>query len=124
MKSLALVVLLSVTAHAQPAPDTPPPPSRHRHWIPIVSEVAGIFAIGQLWYFRNGADGNADDWDQPWAVSSLTNKLTGEAWRYDDNGFVTNSVKHPILFGAPVHTLARIHGFRLWEAFAISTAAS
>src|SRR5687768_13707694 len=127
MKAFVTMVLVGWTGIAAAEPDVAvrrDEPRRARRWKPLVAELAGMFAIGQVWYFRNGADGNADDWDMPWSLDAVGAKLSGSAWRYDDNGFVTNSVKHPIIFGAPVHGLARWHGFSLAEAFAISTGTS
>lgn len=144
--TILVLAALSSPASAEPARDSPPllrlltvpsppdaptsdePPTdepvRGRRWKPLVAELSAIFAIGQVWYFRNGADGNADDWDMPLSLDSLGSKLNGSGWRFDDNGFVTNSVKHAIIFGAPMHTLARLHGYSFLESFAISTGMS
>jgi hypothetical protein len=60
-------------------------PERLQAWIGIVA----ILGIGTGWYWID--DRNIADWDKP----SLKQRLTGEAWRMDNNWFPMNFVYHP-----------------------------
>jgi len=90
----------------------------------MLLETAGLFAIGEAYYYRGDGRSSADDWQLPGNWSALGKKLTGDGIRYDSNSFVTNAVKHPILFGASAHVLARENGYSLAESFLISSAIS
>jgi hypothetical protein len=115
--ALLLVMLLSSTVHAEEAQE------QGRQWTRLVLETAGLFAIGQAWYWRDGRSTNSGDWELPGNWSAIDRKLTGDGFRFDGDGFVTNAVKHP-LFGATAFELARENGFGLAGAFAMSTLAS
>src|SRR5690349_15066803 len=107
MKALGCMLLaLSTTAHAQPEEH----PSR------MLLEIAGIAGIGEAYYYRGDGRASADDWQLPGNPSALGDKLTGDGIRFDSNGFATNAFKHPILFGAAVHVLARENGYSLAES--------
>lgn len=72
---------------------------------------------GTAWYVID--DRNVLDWDRP----SLRQRITGEAWRYDNNGPVINFLLHP-LSGAAFYSLARANRLGVAESFAYGVAAS
>jgi hypothetical protein len=82
--------------------------------------VEGALALGigtgYYWAFR---DRNVADWDNP----SARARLSGEAWRYDNNALPVNYVLHP-LTGAGAYLLARANHLSVPAAFAYSFAAS
>lgn len=125
MKALGwIVVAVSTTASAQPdltVRATPPEPA---HWQRMLLETAAVFGVGEAYYYRGDGRASADDWQLPGNWSALGRKLTGDGIRFDSNGFVTNAVKHPMLFGAGVYGLARQNGYSLAESFLISSAVS
>jgi hypothetical protein len=106
---------LAITAHAEPHP--------HRRWVRLALETAGLFAVGQGWYWRHGASTNSGDWELPGNWSAIDRKLTGDGFRFDGDGFVTNAIKHPV-FGATSYVLARENGFGRAGAFAVATLTS
>jgi hypothetical protein len=115
MKALGWILFaVSTTAHAQP----------EEHENRMLLEIAGIAGVGEAYYYRGDGRASADDWQLPGNWSALGEKLTGDGIRFDSNGFATNTVKHPILFGAAVHVLARENGYSLAESFLISSAVS
>lgn len=128
MKAIGWVILATSTAaHADPDASisvSVKPERRPAHWQRMVLETAGLFAIGEAYYYRGDGHASAEDWQLPADASALGRKLTGDGLRFDSNGFVTNAVKHPILFGATVHGLARQNGYSLAESFLISSAVS
>lgn len=126
MKALAwIMVALSTTASADPdlTRRAAPPPSS-AHWQRMLLETAAVFGLGEAYYYRGNGRASAYDWQLPGDWSALGRKLTGDGIRFDSNGFVTNAVKHPMLFGAGVYGLARENGYSLAESFLISSAVS
>jgi hypothetical protein len=79
--------------------------------------MAIVLGGGTVWYVID--DRNVLDWDRP----SLRQRLTGEAWRYDNNGPVINFLLHP-LSGAAFYSLARANRLGVAESFAYGVAAS
>ncbi|MBV8757195.1 MAG: DUF3943 domain-containing protein [Deltaproteobacteria bacterium] len=90
----------------------------------MLLETAGLFAVGEAHYYRGDGRANANDWQLPGNWSALGRKLTGDGIRFDSNGFATNAISHPVLFGATVHELARENGFSLAQSFLISSGIS
>lgn len=80
-------------------------------------EMAIALGGGTVWYVID--DRNVLDWDHP----SLRQRITGEAWRYDNNGPVINFLLHP-LSGAAFYTLARANRIGVAESFVYGLAAS
>jgi hypothetical protein len=127
MKAIGWIVLLgSATAYADPdvTKSVVVEPTEPAHWKRMLLETAGMFAIGEAHYYRGDGRASADDWQLPGNASALGRKLTGDGIRFDSNGFATNTVSHPILFGATMHGLARQNGYSLAESFLISSAVS
>jgi hypothetical protein len=125
MKALGwLVLAAATTAHAQPDVTVRVDPTPPSHWKRMLVEVAGVFGVGEAYYYRGNGRASAYDWQLPGNWSALGRKLTGDGIRFDSNGFATNALKHPILFGAAVHQLARENGYSLVESFLISSAVS
>lgn len=80
-------------------------------------EIGLGLAGGTLWYVLD--DRNVFDWDEP----SAKQRLTGEAWRFDNNRFVLNYVWHP-LTGGGTYLLARGNRLGPWVSLGYTTAAS
>src|SRR5690242_1480047 len=93
---------LAITARVEPRPT--------RHWLRLSLETTGLMAVGQAWYWRHGASTNSGDWALPFTWSTIERKLTGDGFRFDGDGFVTNTIGHPV-FGAASYVLARETGF-------------
>jgi len=126
MKALGwLVLTLATTAHAQPdLTRGAPEPDHSAHWKRMLVEIAGVAGVGEAYYYRGDGRASAGDWQLPGTWSALGGKLTGDGIRFDSNGYATNAFKHPILFGAAVHVLARENGYSLAGSFLISSAVS
>ncbi len=76
-------------------------------------ELGLALGAGAAWYVID--DRNVLDWDKP----SLKERLNGEAWRFDNNGFAINFIFHP-LSGAAFHALARSNELGFWSSSATS----
>ena len=124
MKAVILLLALASAASADPDLTVHVEPERETHWQRMLLETAGLFAAGEAYYYRGDGRASAGDWQLPGNWSALGRKLTGDGIRFDSNGFVTNAVKHPILFGATTHILARENGYSLAESFVIASAVS
>jgi hypothetical protein len=103
------------TRAAEAAPTAPVPlaPNRWRAALEMALALGG----GTLWYVID--DRNVLDWDNP----SMRQRLTGEAWRYDNNGPVINLLLHP-LAGAGFYALGRANRLGVAESFFYSVATS
>lgn len=80
-------------------------------------EIALALGGATLWYVID--ERNVLDWDKP----SLEGRLTGEAWRFDNNTFGINNIAHP-LTGAGMYALARGNRLGPWGSFAASLVGS
>jgi len=128
---LAVVAMAgnAAVATAEPSEDeldgvevTAPRAKRHHRRMAI--ELAGIFGVGNRWYWRDNGDPNIVDWQLPWGMEAIEAKLgTGGGWRFDGNEYDINALGHPG-FGMLTHLLARENHYGIGEAFAISTLAS
>jgi hypothetical protein len=116
MKALLIALVLTSVAHAQPEPEG----RTHARVKRIVAEQAGMFALGQAWYYRHGRLTNAGDWDLPMTWGTIGKKLTGSGWRFDDNGFDTNAFGHPV-FGVAAYEIGRENGLGVLGSFAVAT---
>lgn len=105
--------LLLASAPAAAPPTHPPPPNHLRATL----EMAAGLGAGTLWYVID--DRNVLDWDNP----AVEQRFTGEAWRFDNNGFDMNFVLHP-LTGAGTHVLARGNYIDFWPSTAYTLGVS
>jgi len=85
-----------------------------RVWIGI---GAGL-AVGSFAYWVD-QDQNVADWDDP----SIKARLSGDAWRFDNNNLVVNFLLHP-LSGAGTYNLARTSHFSVPVAAGYSVLSS
>lgn len=69
-----------------------------------------LIAIGTAWYWSE-KDLNSLDWDYPTAWE----RINGDAVRFDDNRFLTNTLGHPAA-GLGYYGLARVSGLEPWQA--------
>lgn len=83
-----------------------------------VLENAGVLAIGLTYYWVR-ADVNREDWDLP----SIRQRLTFDAWRYDNNSNLFNHILHPF-GGANFYGVSRINNLSVLESAAYTAAAS
>ncbi len=84
-----------------------PPPRRYAR---ATLETMGATSIGTLWYWAN-TDLNQVDWELTWDWPSWRRKLlTLDAIRFDSNGFVFNSIRHPMA-GTVFYQIGRANGF-------------
>jgi hypothetical protein len=138
---VALAVLLAAgapaPAHAEPAapPPTASPPAgldepdwelayarlvdrpAPRYLRATFWEIA-FLASGTIWYWAD-RERQVADWDFP----SLRQRLTFEAWRFDNNPFPINFAWHPI-DGGYYHAVARANDLGLWPSVGIAFATS
>ena len=63
--------------------------------------MGALLALGTAWYWAYRGD-NAVDWDDP----NLSARVSGEAWRMDNNGLALNFLAHP-LSGTAFYAVAR-----------------
>jgi hypothetical protein len=63
--------------------------------------MGAMLALGTAWYWAYRGD-NAVDWDDP----NLSARVSGDAWRMDNNGLALNFLAHP-LSGTAFYALAR-----------------
>lgn len=63
--------------------------------------MGAMLALGTAWYWAYRGD-NAVDWDDP----DLGARVSGEAWRMDNNGLALNFLAHP-LSGTAFYAVAR-----------------
>ncbi len=70
----------------------------------------GILAIGLTYYWIR-ADFNSTDWDRP----SAWDRLTLDAWRFDNNSNLFNHIFHPF-GGANFYGIARINNLNVLES--------
>ncbi len=98
---------------AEPASPKAPGP----HYLRAALEDVAVLAAGTTWYFID--DRNVLDWDNP----SIKQRLSGEAWTFDNNGFAMNFTMHPFS-GAAFYALPRGNGLSVGESFAYSFATS
>jgi hypothetical protein len=73
-----------------------------RYWL-AAAEDAGWLALGLVYYWANPSLNRAD-WDQ----SSLSDRLTVDAFRFDNNNTITNHVIHPFA-GSAYYGFARVN---------------
>lgn len=78
------------------------------HYMDAALAELGILALGTGWYWAYRGD-NANDWDDP----DLEARLSGEAWRMDNNGLAMNFLAHA-LSGSGFYAVARANGVGLW----------
>jgi hypothetical protein len=114
MKALIAAVLAAAVAPAHAEPEQHP--KVHR----LVIETAGLFAVGQAWYYRHGRLTNSGDWELPMTWDTIGRKLTGDGFRFDADGFDTNGLNHP-LFGLAGYMLGRENHLGVAGSFALST---
>ncbi|MEN9581783.1 MAG: hypothetical protein RJA70_4792, partial [Pseudomonadota bacterium] len=86
------------------------------YWLPAL-EIAALYGAGAVWYVID--DRNVLDWDYP----SAQQRLTGEAWRFDSNGFGMNFFGHP-LAGTGAYMLARGNRLGVWPSWGYALAGS
>lgn len=96
----------------EPTPSEPPP----NHVLPA-AEILLALGAASAWYWID--DRNVLDWDNP----SIEQRLTGEAWRFDNNTFGLNYVAHP-LAGAGFYVLARGNRLGVWPSFGYAVVGS
>lgn len=65
--------------------------------------MGGMLALGTGWYWAYRGQ-NAVDWDNP----NLEARISGEAWRLDNNGLAMNFLAHPFS-GTAFYAVARAH---------------
>jgi hypothetical protein len=114
------VALAPATAGATPdAPPAEPSPAKppHPHYLRAALEDLAALAAGTTWYFID--DRNVLDWDNP----SIKQRLSGEAWTFDNNGFAMNFTMHPFS-GAAFYALPRGNDLSVAESFGYSFATS
>ncbi len=121
-RSAALVValtLLAPTARAQEPLDQARFDASYERWHGGRREAdcwralgwdLTLVAIGTAWYWSE-KDLNSLDWDYP----TPWQRINGEAVRFDDNRFFTNTLGHPIA-RLGYYALARVNGLEPWEA--------
>lgn len=63
--------------------------------------MGAMLALGTAWYWAYRGD-NAVDWDDP----NLSARVSGEAWRMDNNGLALNFLAHPFS-GTAFYAVAR-----------------
>ena len=131
IRAVVLLLVLTLGAHAARAdgpsatshPRTPDPCTDREHtcrpnfWRAAVEEAAAL-AGGTIWYWVD-RDRQVADWDYP----SWKDRLTFQAWRYDNNGFDINFFWHPFN-GASFHLLARANDFGLYGSMAFGVTTS
>jgi hypothetical protein len=76
--------------------------------------MAGILALGSAWYWAYRGT-NAVDWDNP----DFRARVSGEAWRLDNNGLAMNFLAHPFS-GSAFYAVARAHHLSLPTSAAYS----
>lgn len=86
------------------------------YWLPAL-EIAVLYGGGATWYVID--DRNVLDWDYP----SVEQRITGEAWRFDSNGFGMNFFGHP-LAGMGSYMFARGNRLGVWPSWGYSVAGS
>ncbi len=97
-------------------------PARARHSTRALLETSALMLGGAVWYWRN-LDFNARDWDLTWNADSWRRKLTFQAFRFDQNLFDTNSIRHG-LAGVVHYQVARGNGFGVAGSIATALATS
>lgn len=121
---LAEADLASVEASVTTTAEGAKPATTKRHHVRLALELAGVFAVGNRWYWRDNGKPNIPDWQLKHDMSAVTTKLgTTGGWRFDGNPFDINALGHPG-FGMLTHFLARQNGYTLGESFLVSTVAS
>ena len=80
------------------------------HWWRAAIEEASALAAGTTWYWLD-RERQVADWDYP----SVKDRLTFEAWRYDNNPFPINFAWHAFN-GTGFHVIARSNDLSLLEA--------
>lgn len=87
--------------------ETPPP--RAVHYLRAGAWMGVMLGAGSVWYVLD--DRNVLDWDKP----SMSSRLTGESWRFDNNGFGMNFILHPIN-GSGFYAFSRANRLGAWQA--------
>ena len=95
--------------------------SRQRHFLASTFELAGMLGAGSLWYYIK-IKVNKLDWDYPFSLAGLKDKLT-HGIRFDNNTGQFNTSNHP-LAGAFYYDFWRSTGANSLEAFLIGFASS
>ena len=106
------------TTTRKPDPCTDREHTCRPHFWRAALEEALALSGGTLWYWID-RDRQVADWDYP----SWKDRLTFQAWRYDNNGFDINFFWHPIN-GAEFHLIARANDFGLYGSMAFGVATS
>ncbi len=90
----------------------------HPHHLRVFFEEMAMLGVGvfEYWLDRKRAVTNFD-------YPSLLDRLTFEAWRFDNNGFQINFIGHP-LNGMSFHMLARANGMSLPGSILVAFATS
>ena len=91
------------------------PPPRH---LRNVIEMALLLGGGTAWYWLD-RERQVADWDFP----SVKDRVTFEAWRFDNNPFGINFLGHPIN-GVGFHTLSRSNNLGLLSSIGVGFATS
>lgn len=87
------------------------------YWDAALTEF-GILTLGTGWYWAYRGD-NATDWDDP----NLKARISGEAWRLDNNGIAMNFLAHA-LSGSAFYAIARANKIGLWGSAGYAFATS
>jgi hypothetical protein len=90
------------------SPVGPPRPARM-----LIESALGL-GLGTTWYFLDQKT-NRPDWDNP----EFRERLSGDAWRFDNNSFSINFIGHP-LTGSGFYLLARTNNLGPGWSFANS----
>jgi len=120
-KRFGISILLLCLVVARARAETEEPAKPRLHWIAL--ETLGLFGIGEAWYWRHGASTNSGDWELPRNWSAITTKFSGDGFRYDGDGFITNGLKHP-LFGLASYEIARENGYGMLGSFVFASLTS
>jgi hypothetical protein len=98
-------------ASADAAPGPPPAPEQpDPHYGRAALTELGLLALGTGWYWAYRGE-NANDWDDP----DLGARVSGEAWRLDNNGIAMNFLAHA-LSGSAFYAVARANELSLWPS--------
>ncbi|MBI2897128.1 MAG: DUF3943 domain-containing protein [Deltaproteobacteria bacterium] len=95
-----------------------PGATRRPAWLRGVVEESAALAGGAIWYWLT-PDRQLADWDYP----SLKQRLTLEAWRFDNNTFATNYLWHAF-GGTGFHVFGRSNDLGLWPSVVLGFATS
>ncbi len=116
---VAVGLLLALgSASAEPTRGSAEPrradPPADPAYLRTILESSAALGVGTLWYWAE-KEQNALDWDDP----ALGARLSGSAWRYDNNGFGINFIAHPMT-GSAFYVIARSNRLSPGWSFASS----